>query len=354
MSTDQTAQPTLPAGLPDDWRLDRDVACPKCGYNLRMMRAPRCPECGADHRWQELLEISCPRCAHALTGVNDAVCPRCGLELKWAALLDDSAIHSHNFEYDSDPLRSAVRTGFRSLFPRRMWRHFALETEPRLKRLLPLRRIALGVAVTAILFPVVPVISWYFSSGNVTGWPLHWVVDRLVGEIALLCGLILAPIAATAVLLPRFTPTLSSFQIRREQLLRVFTYGRFAWLWSGIALLGCHLVELAGSIGAGLGWVNLDIELDFVGAWLSGYGFNYPWYWWDWGRLLSLALMAMFLALGTVWWWRFLYVALHDYLRINRRNTIALIVSTQSVAWLSIALIIVLVNLLLLGLRVGW
>ena len=57
MSTDQTAQPTLPAGLPDDWRLDRDVACPDCGYNLRMMCAPRCPECGAVHRWQELLEI---------------------------------------------------------------------------------------------------------------------------------------------------------------------------------------------------------------------------------------------------------------------------------------------------------
>ena len=119
-------------------------------------------------------------------------------------------------------------------------------------------------------------------------------------------------------------------------------------------MLVCRLVELAVFIGAGLGWVKLEIELDFLGAWLSGYSFNYPWYWSDWGRLLSLALMAMFLALGTVWWWRFLYVALHDYLRINRRNTIALIACTQSVGWLSIALIIVLVHLLLLVIRVGW
>lgn len=29
-----------------DWLRDRDAACPLCGYNLRALQTPRCPECG--------------------------------------------------------------------------------------------------------------------------------------------------------------------------------------------------------------------------------------------------------------------------------------------------------------------
>lgn len=33
-----------------DFLRDRDVACPLCGYNLRGLTSPRCPECGRDLR----------------------------------------------------------------------------------------------------------------------------------------------------------------------------------------------------------------------------------------------------------------------------------------------------------------
>jgi len=31
-----------------EYLADRDMACPGCGYNLRGLKEPRCPECGAD------------------------------------------------------------------------------------------------------------------------------------------------------------------------------------------------------------------------------------------------------------------------------------------------------------------
>jgi len=31
-----------------------DVACPRCGYNLRGMKRLRCPECGREFSWQDM------------------------------------------------------------------------------------------------------------------------------------------------------------------------------------------------------------------------------------------------------------------------------------------------------------
>ncbi len=41
---------------PPDWAaVGRDVGCPLCGYNLRGLAEPRCPECGYRFVWAELL-----------------------------------------------------------------------------------------------------------------------------------------------------------------------------------------------------------------------------------------------------------------------------------------------------------
>lgn len=32
----------------------RDAPCPACGYNLRGVRTPRCPECGRDIGWSDI------------------------------------------------------------------------------------------------------------------------------------------------------------------------------------------------------------------------------------------------------------------------------------------------------------
>ena len=48
---DLAPQPAPTGPLADDafllaYARDHDLACPACGYNLRMLSAPRCPECG--------------------------------------------------------------------------------------------------------------------------------------------------------------------------------------------------------------------------------------------------------------------------------------------------------------------
>lgn len=42
---------------PPDWAArEKELHCPLCGYNLRGLSEPRCPECGFKFTWQELLE----------------------------------------------------------------------------------------------------------------------------------------------------------------------------------------------------------------------------------------------------------------------------------------------------------
>ena len=79
---DTIADPII-SQLPADWRIDRDVPCPVCRYNLRGRREARCPECGATFRWQALLHVSCVRCGESLAMHQGDDCPRCDLPLHW-------------------------------------------------------------------------------------------------------------------------------------------------------------------------------------------------------------------------------------------------------------------------------
>ncbi len=59
------AEPAVAASVPDivgdrpDWAgIIKDVHCPLCGYNLRGLERPLCPECGLQFRWVELFEAA--------------------------------------------------------------------------------------------------------------------------------------------------------------------------------------------------------------------------------------------------------------------------------------------------------
>jgi len=47
-----------PTDAPANDLVERDVNCPMCGYNLRGLIEPRCPECGFTFLWVELLDPS--------------------------------------------------------------------------------------------------------------------------------------------------------------------------------------------------------------------------------------------------------------------------------------------------------
>ncbi|MGA2498679.1 MAG: hypothetical protein ABSH20_13115 [Tepidisphaeraceae bacterium] len=99
---DLAAEPAVAAPVPDivgdrpDWAaITKDVHCPLCGYNLRGLEQPRCPECGLQFRWVELFE---------------------------------AARTQHPYLYEHQPwwnIGAFLKTVFRGLNPGRFWRQLS-------------------------------------------------------------------------------------------------------------------------------------------------------------------------------------------------------------------------------------
>src|SRR5881227_4299944 len=50
------AAAAAPEARAPDWEtMTREVVCPLCGYNLRGLVEPRCPECGYAFEWSPML-----------------------------------------------------------------------------------------------------------------------------------------------------------------------------------------------------------------------------------------------------------------------------------------------------------
>lgn len=95
-----TAEALLtPTGEPRWDDIDFDLPCARCGYELRLLTQPRCPECGLTFAW---LEVLAKRLGHS---AHDWL-----FEAQWG----------------QRPLRSFVTTLWRSLRPRRFWRAIPL------------------------------------------------------------------------------------------------------------------------------------------------------------------------------------------------------------------------------------
>ncbi len=57
--TDKTAVESLLRDGKPDWNaINFEVGCSRCGYNLRMLPQPRCPECGLEFDWRDVLDAS--------------------------------------------------------------------------------------------------------------------------------------------------------------------------------------------------------------------------------------------------------------------------------------------------------
>lgn len=81
-----------PAHSPDWDTIAFDVHCSRCGYNLRTLTRPKCPECGLEFHWHDVLD----RAAHR-----------------------SDFLFEHNWR--SRPVRSFLATLTRSFRPRKFW-----------------------------------------------------------------------------------------------------------------------------------------------------------------------------------------------------------------------------------------
>lgn len=330
--------PTLPAGVPDGWLFDRDLSCPECNYNLRMLSQPRCPECGTVFRWQTLLHISCPRCGEGLETIDGGECPRCGLELNWEELLGDAdpALHRH-FEYTTKPIRAIVPTWFAALRPARFWRRIPLESPPAVKRLRRLRKLTLIITVLVIAAAEIisPGIKW--SLTRLTNF--YMIALESISPFSIILTL---PIV-TFIALPRFAPTLSRFRVRRDQLLRLAAYSAAGAVFAALILLTGVLVKKSVNIfwPVTTAWGGSFPRIAFAPEKVCFSWLPVGWYAMNPAVWYHRAVGTPIILLSFVWWWRFLCVGLREYLRLDRRNTIALIISTQAVSLLIMLLLLV-------------
>ncbi len=335
--------PVLPAGLPADWHFQHDLPCPRCCYNLRMLREPRCPECGELFRWQMLLGVDCPRCGESLARENGRACGRCELELDWAALFGDASVvakYGERYEYSKRPVRAAVRTAQDAIRPVRFWRGFPLEMAPYVPRL---RSYQWGMVFLAVALLVLPLAVEWAAPAT---WKLRGAYFGGV-QLVFVLNLMLMPPLVTAVALPLFTPTLARFRVRSDQIARCVAYGFSYLVWAALWVLlavGVTWVWNAltpAPVIRGVVFTRDTVELDVLAP--IRYVATKRALMWTGTRakdaIFNLVLVAGLLALCWVWWWRFLYVALAGYLRLARREVWALLASTQVIGLLAMLIV---------------
>lgn len=317
----------LPPGLPADWRYDRDLLCPKCQYNLRMRRTPRCPECGSSYTWQLLLNISCMRCGASLVRASGAACPECDVPLNWQALIEgiDPRCLS-NYEYASHPIRAAANTAWQALLPGRFWMHQTLETSPNVPRL---RRLLL---VALISYLVVNVASAALRIA--AKWRALEPSDPAAALIAICMPL------TTAVMLPCFGPTLKRIRIRRDQVLRIAAYGMTGILWSSLVFL--ILIGLVWGFNIYVSWSSggTAVRGSALSADLFLRGVLHRQVYRDAiSTIASVISGSAFTLFQTLWWWPFLWGALRCFLKFEKHDALALFISTQLIGLFVIAIL---------------
>lgn len=99
--SDSADKSRAPGASPDWENIEFKVACSRCAYNLRMLQVPRCPECGLEFDWQDVLD-----------------------KARWQS---DFLFEHH---WHRSPIRSYLRTFLRSLRPGRFWSHVSIHEHP--------------------------------------------------------------------------------------------------------------------------------------------------------------------------------------------------------------------------------
>ncbi len=137
------SETVLAGSAAPNWELVHfDVACARCGQDLRGLSEPKCPACALEFQWADavpLEELTCGKCGYHLYGLHETRCPECGVAFTWKDALQ--AYHRRRkplFEYRwrTEPIRSLIRTWWLALRPRRLWRYVDLEDPPNVAALL--------------------------------------------------------------------------------------------------------------------------------------------------------------------------------------------------------------------------
>jgi len=279
--TEQTVDALLRDGQPDWEAIRFEVPCSRCGYNLRMLPQPRCPECGLQFDWRDVLDASAWR---------------------------SKFLFEHHWR--DRFVRSWLKSTWAGLRPFRFWRQVSIHDRVRpgplwfllltsvlwfpitVHLLAWLGKLASETAIRGLVRPgpITPQWEWLDTARQVMSYLL---VDfrRLKGDLQLMCVLLLALLAALA-LLCGLRQTLGRCRVRTVQIIRVFAYASTPMFISLGALFVASVVS-ATIIERAIPWALA------------------PWMW--------LGILIPLLACPTV----FLFAGLKRYLQLPRAALLA-------------------------------
>ncbi len=185
--------------------LDIELSCPRCSYNLKMLTLPRCPECGFQFQWDELIRAK-----------------------------KEFYKRPPIFEYHwrDHPIRSFALTIWMCLQPWRLWRWLPLSAVPSI-RVLPIL-ITLVIAMLALVSASVDFI-WheyiiiYFRTfrgqTDFSRYPWYWYFSEFIYALVTPSLIIFVIWCSIQI----FRQTIARYRIRQSHLLRIVVYS-----WIGV------------------------------------------------------------------------------------------------------------------------
>ncbi len=216
----QAAEKLLVHGEPDWAQLPFDLHCARCGYNLRLLTQPRCPECGLEFDWRAVL----------------------------VARLDPSTFLFEH-QWRKCPVRSWLLTVWRALRPWRFWRLVSIHQEVRFAPLLVMFLTAVpafmltlhgGAALLAGLCAAVRHAFTYPPFWFVQAQPDFEELARVPSEPGYwhVPGFVFLVLAGATGLLCLLQQTIARCRVRTAQVFRVAAYSApvIAVFWAVLAL----------------------------------------------------------------------------------------------------------------------
>jgi hypothetical protein len=244
----------LEDGRPNWEAIKLDVQCGRCGYDLRLLPEPRCPECG--------------------------------LQFEWADVLDEARLRSEFlFEHHwvQRPIGSWLATVRRSMRPKRFWQtlslHHRVHVGPLCVMLLsaPIAFHLLVHAGILLAWAVARSVALVQSQLQPRIWPtraaevaddLWHFADPTTDWVGMLTfsGLVLTIHLAAFATLCLLHQTLSRCRVRRAQVLRVVAYAALptTFCWLAIFLTTLVTAVMYWTLAEQLPWEFLLLALALV------------------------------------------------------------------------------------------
>ncbi|MCK4341790.1 MAG: hypothetical protein KAY37_08720 [Phycisphaerae bacterium] len=192
--------------MPNWDSLDMEVHCPRCGYDLRLLPQPRCPECGLQFEWAEVIAAARQR------------------------------LHCPLFEYQwrYRPVRSFFSTLGRALVPWRLWKTTRLAVEPKVRPLLAMVPLVLLLHVACVLFlQYVWEVCFQLRYTSQRGWRILASINisELSAYVLPLIGYFVGGIVIW-LMIQVFQQSIARYSVRQGQILRVVVLA-----WVGFVVL---------------------------------------------------------------------------------------------------------------------